>query len=141
MDMKKVGLIGNILKVVIGVIGLGLCFKIIAGDETEGTISAAINISMIALALCCVIALAFGLIYFLGNIKKSKGSLFMLAGFGAIAGISYSLAKSEVYPEWAAAGVTEQVSKLSGMGVYAVMLLLGIAVAVAIFSEVSKLIK
>ena len=139
MDMKKVALIGNVLKVIIAVVGLFLCVKIIAGDESIGTISAAINISMIALALCCVIALGFCLVYFAENLKKSKGALFMIGGFAAIAGISYSLAKSEVYPEWAAAGVTEQVSKLSGMGIYAVMLLLGLAVAAALFSELSKL--
>jgi len=141
MDMKKVALLGNILKVAIAVIGLILCLKIIGGDNSESTISLAINVSLIALVLCCIIALGFGLLFFIGNLKKSKGALFGIIGFVIVAVISYAMASSEVLPEWGAAGVTEKVSKLSGMGVYAVMLLIGLSVGAAVYSEVSKLIK
>jgi len=141
MDMKKVGLIANILKIAIAAIGAILCFKIIAGDESDGTISAALGISMVALYLCAGIAIIFGLIYFVTNLRKSKGALIGLVGLGIVAAISFSMASSEVTPEWSAMGVTEQISQASGAGIWAVILLLGVAVIASIFSEVSKFFK
>ena len=62
-------------------------------------------------------------------------------GFAAVLGISYALADGTVTFDWEANGITEQVSKLSSMGITAVFILLGMAVVAALFSEVSKLIK
>jgi hypothetical protein len=152
MDMKKVEFIGNVLKVVIGAVGAILCLMIISADKCpdspnelcDGTIPIigyAINLSLGALLLCGVVALLFGLIYFAGHIKQSKGTLFGLVGLGVIAGISYAMAADEVYPEWEKVDVTAQVSKLSGMGINFVLILLALAVLTALFSEVTKLVK
>jgi len=142
MDTKQAKLIGNILKFAIAIPGVIMIFLILK-NESVGVIDAAIKLTLIALAACAVIALLFGLLHFLGNISKSKGVLFGIVGFAIILGISYSMATGEVTPEWAAMDepITEKVSKLSGMGVYAVLILLGTAVAAALFSEVTKLIK
>jgi hypothetical protein len=64
--------------------------------------------------------------------------IFGLVGFIAILGIAYSMSGSDLLDSWRSAGITEQTSKLSEMGVRAVLIMLGLTVAAAIFSEVSK---
>lgn len=142
MDTKSAKLIGNIAKFAIAIPGVIMIFLILQNGN-EGIIDAAIKLTLVALVACAAVAIIFGIIYFLGNITKSKGVLFGIVGFALVLAISYSMASGEVLPEWAALDepITERVSKLSGMGVYSVLILLAVAVGAAVFSEVSKLIK
>lgn len=147
MDTKTIGLIGNIVKILIAVLGAGFCIAIIAnadaieGGDKVGYLDWALKISFIAMALCIGVALLFGLYYFVTNLGKSKGMLFALIGFVAVMAIAYAMADNTVTNSWAAAGVTEGVSKLSSMGIGATFILLGLAVVMALWSEVSKMIK
>jgi hypothetical protein len=137
MDSRKDNLIGNIAKLAIAIIGVVLTFMIIY-KEDEGVIDITIKFTLAVLAACAIIALLFGLIHFVTNIGKSKGMIFGLVGFIAILGIAYSMSGSDLLDSWRSAGITEQTSKLSEMGVRAVLIMLGLTVAAAIFSEVSK---
>ena len=147
MDTKTIGLIGTVVKVLIAVLGAIFCIAIIANsDAIEGGdkvnyLDWALKITYIAMALCIGIALLFGLYFFITNIGKSKGMLFALIGFIVVMVIAYAMADDTVTNAWAAHGVTQKVSKLSSMGIWATFLLLGIAVVMALWSEVSKLIK
>jgi hypothetical protein len=146
MDTKIAGTIGTIIKVAIAVIGVIFCVLIMSNSEgiemgeNVNYVTGGLTISYIAFILCAGIALLFGLVYFITNIKKSKGLMFGLIGFAVIAGISYSIADGSLDPSWGSE-VTETVSKLSSMGIYATVILLGVAVVMALASEVSKLLK
>ena len=67
--------------------------------------------------------------------------LFALIGFVVVIVIAYAMADDTVTNAWAASGVTQSVSKLSSTGIWATFLLLAIAVVMALWSEVSNLIK
>ena len=147
MDTKTIGLIGTVVKVLIAVLGAGFCIAIIANsDAIEGGdkvqyLDWALRITSIAMILCIGIALLFGLYFFIKNIGKSKGMLFALIGFVLVIVVAYLMADDTVTNAWASKGVTESVSKLSSTGIWATFLLLAIAVVMALWSEVSNLIK
>lgn len=146
MDTKLAGTIGTIIKVAIAVIGVVFCVLIMTNSEgiemgeNVSYVNGGLTISYIALLLCAGIALLFGLAFFFSNIKKSKGLLFGLVGFAVIAGISYGIADGSLNPSWGEE-VTETVSKLSSMGIYATLILLAVAIVMAVVSEVSNLLK
>jgi xanthosine utilization system XapX-like protein len=152
MDMKKIALIGNIAKVIIGLIGFFLFIQILSAPvceaeynkvcpETIPFISGSISLSMAALVICGGLALLFGIVFFFQNIRKSVGAIIGLIGLLVLAGISYAMSTGDLTSKWSEAGVTEQVSHLSGAGVYLVMFLLGITVVAALLSEVTRFFK
>jgi len=147
MDTKKISLIGNIVKVLIAVVGAIYCVLILFNsDDIEmgnkhNLVSGALTLSYIGMVVCIGVALLFGLVYFFKNIAKSKGMIIGLVGFAIIAFISYSLADGDLTPKWEALNYTETTSKLSGAGIYLTGLLLIVTVAAALFSEVNKLFK
>jgi len=155
MNTKTIGLIGTIVKVIIAVAGAIFCILIMtnSGDIEDvtvgkemreraiGFIDSGLTISYIAMILCVGAVLIFGLYYFITNIGKSKGMLFALIGFAIVLGISYGMADGNLTLNWQNAGVTEQVSKLTSAGLYATFILLGLAIAMVLVSEVSKIFK
>ncbi|NNC83408.1 MAG: hypothetical protein HKN79_07510 [Flavobacteriales bacterium] len=146
MDTKTAGLIGTIVKVAIALAGAVLCFLIMAnssdieaGDD-QSYVNGALTVTYIAMLLCVGAALLFGLVYFLKNIRNSKGLLFGLVGLAVVAFVSYSLSDAQASPELMAK-YSESTLQMSGAGIYLTLLLLGIGVAAALFSEVTKIFK
>jgi len=148
MDTKTAGIISTALKLIVGIIGVILCVMIISngesieayGEETK-FVDYAIYLVYFGMAIAIGAALLFGLVYFVTNIKKSLGAVVGLLGMAVIAGISYGIAKGDLTENYISAGVTESVSKLSGMGIWAVGILLAIAIAAVILGEVRNLAK
>ena len=144
MDTKTVGIIGNVVKFGLGIGGMILCFMILfngVDDGGDSLVDVAINISIAAIVIAFAIAVLFAVYYFVTNIKSSKGAMIGIVALLVVVGISYSLASGNLMAGWAKDGVTESISKWSGAGIYAFLILTGVAVVAALFSEVSKIIK
>ncbi|MFT4659890.1 MAG: hypothetical protein ACI8XB_000140 [Patiriisocius sp.] len=144
MDTKTVGIIGNVVKFGLGIGGMILCFMILFNGENNGAdslIDLAITISIAAIVIAFAIAVLFAIYYFATNIKNSKGAMIGIAALLVVVLISYSLASGNLMAGWSDDGVTESISKWSGTGIYAFLILTGVAVVAALFSEVSKIIK
>ncbi|NND94018.1 MAG: hypothetical protein HKN45_04085 [Flavobacteriales bacterium] len=147
MSDKTAHLIGNVVKILVALLGVIFCALIIANNseiemgESHNYVSGALTISLIGMIVCVGIALLFGLVYFVKNIAKSKGMLIGLVVFAIMIVISYSMADGGLTQDWIGRGVTETASKLSGTGIYLTGILLAVTVIVALFSEVNKLFK
>jgi hypothetical protein len=102
------------------------------------------TITLIALALCIVAALAFGLVFFLSNIKQRLTTLLGIVGFVVIGLISfYVLADGTVLKAYETGGatVTEGESIFAGGGIYMTYILGVIALGAIVWAEVSKIFK
>jgi hypothetical protein len=102
------------------------------------------TITLIALGLCIVAALAFGLIFFIANIKQRLTTLLGIVGFVVIGLISfYVLADGTVLKAYETGGVTvtEGESIFAGGGIYMTYILGLIAVGAIVWAEVSKIFK
>lgn len=155
MDNKVLKIILSVFRGAVIALGVILCI-IIAGksvsDETymEGMANYGVYLNIVygltlALGVLCVIAaVAFGIVYFLGNIRNNMGMLVGVVGFLIIALISiYGLAGDEIIDAYTRSGedVTPQISRLSGGGLIIVYLLMGIAVLSIVWTEVSRIFK
>jgi hypothetical protein len=147
MDTKTAHLIGNIVKIVVALVGVIFCALILANNSEiemgnkHSLVSGALTLSAVGIILCVGIALLFGLVYFFKHMAKSKGMLIGIVGFIVIIFISYSMADGGLTTDWMSRGVTETASKLSGTGIYLTGIMLAVTVLVAIFSEVNKIFK
>jgi hypothetical protein len=102
------------------------------------------NITIVALALCVIAALGFGLLFFLTNIKQRLTTLLGIVGFVVIGLISfYVLADGTVLKAYETGGVTvtEGESLFAGGGIYMTYILGAIALGAIIWAEVSKIFK
>jgi hypothetical protein len=102
------------------------------------------NITIVALALCVIAALGFGLLFFLTNIKQRLTTLLGIVGFVVIGLISfYVLADGTVLKAYETGGVTvtEGESIFAGGGIYMTYILGAIALGAIIWAEVSKIFK
>jgi tellurite resistance protein TehA-like permease len=155
MDNKVLKIILSVFRGAVIALGVILCI-IIAGksvsDETymEGMANYGVYLNIVygltlALGVLCVIAaVAFGIVYFLGNIRNNVGMLVGIVGFLIIALISiYGLAGDEIIDAYTRSGedVTPQISRLSGGGIIIVYILSGIAVLSIVWTEVSRIFK
>ncbi len=102
------------------------------------------NITLVALALCVIAALGFGLLFFLTNIKQRLTTLLGIVGFVVIGLVSfYVLADGTVLKAYETGGVTvtEGESIFAGGGIYMTYILGAIALGAIIWAEVSKIFK
>lgn len=102
------------------------------------------TITLIALALCIVAVLAFGLIFFIANIKQRLTTLLGIVGFVVIGLISfYVLADGTVLKAYETGGVSvsEGESIFAGGGIYMTYILGLIALGAIVWAEVSKIFK
>ncbi len=99
-----------------------------------------INIGMYVtyglLAIAAFAAIVFAIYHMIGNFRKAVPTLIGIAILLIIVLISYAVSTSEVYPN---AGPT--VSQWVGGGITATMVLVGLGLVAAIFTEVSKLFR
>lgn len=151
MSEKTVSLISKVLMygiVAIGVIMILLTlvnWDSVSGNraDIDGYVGGAMWVCYIGFLIATVIALIFGVVHFLGNIKNSKGTLIGIVGFVIIIAVSYALSSDEVLRAFTAGGSNPSPSivKWSGTGIVVVYILGLLAVIAAIFSEVSRLFK
>lgn len=102
------------------------------------------NLTLVALAVCALAAVAFGLIFFISNIKQRLSTLLGIVGFVAIGLISfYVLADGTVLRAYEVSGisVSEGESAFAGGGIYMVYILGILALAAIVWAEVSKIFK
>lgn len=109
-----------------------------------GQLDLVYNITLVALALCVIAALGFGILFFLTNIKQRLTTLLGIVGFVVIGLISfYVLADGTVLKAYETGGVTvtEGESIFAGGGIYMTYILGAIALGAIIWAEVSKIFK
>jgi hypothetical protein len=147
MNSKILGYGLNGLKYLIVIFG-SILFAIIMTSETNeelnGPISNALSLSIYVIYGCGLAILGFGVKHLVTNFKKNIPILIGIAAFTIIMFICYSMGEGvEMYVETGAEieVISANVSKWSGAGLYMFYVLLVIAILVALFSEVKKLIR
>jgi hypothetical protein len=132
---KGSALFGNIALWGISVLGVVFFVMIMSGKDSG--IDAGLYLTYAAFALGIVLALASGVMSLFsgGNIKDS---LLPIGAFLALFAISYVLADGSVKPEW---NISASTSKLISAGLNMTALAIVVAVGVALFGAVKKLIK
>lgn len=132
---KGSALFGNIALWGISVLGVVFFIMIMSGKDSG--IDAGLYLTYAAFALGIVLALASGVMSLFsgGNIKDS---LLPVGAFLALFAISYVLADGSVKPEW---NISAGTSKLISAGLNMTALAVLVAVGVALFGAVKKLIK
>ncbi|MGB0423717.1 MAG: hypothetical protein ACPGED_05325 [Flavobacteriales bacterium] len=156
---KVIKILLAIFRVLIIVIGLGTCAYIIANSNTDegmvegmasygGALNLAYYTTLIVMVLCVFFALAFGIVYFILNIKKKMGMLIGIVAFLVIVAISmFVLGDPTITPDLVklndgdTSAVTPFISQASGGGLYLVYILGGLAMLAIVWTEVSSLVK
>ncbi|SRR5690554_4859972 len=128
----------NILTFAIGVVGLILSLRIMAGYED--VVSSALWMVYILMIVAAGVAILFGIFGLITNLKRNIPLLIGLAGFAIIALIAYGMGSDEVIASYGP-DITPQVSLLSDMGVIMSFILIGIAVLIAIVGEIARFFK
>lgn len=151
MSEKTVSLISKVLMYGIVAVGvLMLLLTLVTWDsvalnrgDIDGYVGGAMWVCYIGFLIAAAVALIFGVVHFLGNIKNSKGTLIGIVGFVVIIAISYVLSSDEVLRAYTLGGnaPTGSIVKWSGAGIVVVYILGALAIVAAIFSEVSRLFK
>jgi len=156
---KVIKILLAILRVLIIVIGLGTCAYIIANSNSDegmlegmanygGALNLAYYTTLVVMVLCVVFALAFGVIFFILNIKKKMGMLIGIIAFLVIVAVSmFVLGDATMTPDLVKLNegnesvVTPFISQFSGGGLYLVYILGALAIIAIVWTEVSSLVK
>ncbi len=159
---KGINIGANVIKFLFAIVGVILSAVIVVKwDEAannQSEIMPYIDGSMVmvwgALILCAAVAILFGIFQFVSNLKKNKGGLIGIIAFVAILAVSFgALAQTKLMdyrayrggkfedPEVDYNGLNDFWLNISEGGVYAVYILIGLAVLAAVIAEVTKIIK
>lgn len=138
MENKTLNLVLNVLAFAIGIVGLFLSIRIMAGYED--VISTALWLVYILMIVAGGVAILFGLVGLFTNLRRNIPLLIGLVGFVVIALIAYNVASDEVLRSYSQ-DITPRTSQLSGMGIIVMYVMLIIAVITAILGEVMRLFK
>lgn len=135
------------------VIALGVVLMVVTlsedyilDDKTKECIScgvgagAGIILSYVLLIGAVVAALAGAVMQAVMNPSNMKGAAIGIGGLIVVLAIGYFLADGTVEPYYQS-GITETVSKLTGMGLYALYILFVLAVLSIAYASVSRLLK
>lgn len=152
MSEKTINIIAKglmYLVALVGVVFVLLTFinwDSVAGNraEIDGYVGAAMYVCYIAFVIAALIGIGFGVYHFLTNIKQAKGTLIGLVVFAAVLVVSYVIASDEVLRSYAmgdGSPPTAELVKLSGAGIIAFYIFGLLAIAAAVFAEVSRLFK
>ena len=159
---KAVNISANVLKYIVGIAGVILSVLIVVKWDEKvknvgdiiGYLDGTMKLVWITIAVCAAIAILFGIAQFFMNIGKNKGGLIGLIGFAGIIILSFFVFSKSKLAEYIS-GRGEQYAlkieekggidafwlNISESGLYAVYILLALAVLVAVVAEVSKLLK
>ncbi len=102
---------------------------------SESIINIGIYVTYVLVAIAVIGAVVFPIIQFGQDIRKAKGTLIGLAGLLVVIFFSYLISTAEPYE---AHGYGPTVSQWVGAGINATMLLIGLGLLAAIFTEVYK---
>ena len=150
MDTKTINTSLNIGRIAIAVIGMIVCILIMKNSDAilidrhgseSNYVDTGLILMYVVMILCAAAAIIYGIVYFAKHFKQSKGAMFGLIGFSAILLVSWLLSSGSIPPGISPENLTENVSRLSGMGLYAVYIIFLIAVGVTVYTEVNKLFK
>jgi predicted ABC-type exoprotein transport system permease subunit len=93
-----------------------------------------VTIALVAIAAISVII--FPIFFFIQDIRKAKGALIGIAVLAAVLFFSYFISTNETYE-----GVSPMASQWIGGGITATMILIGIGLVAAVFTEIYKLFR
>jgi hypothetical protein len=106
----------------------------------DAVIDTGLIAAYILLGVAALAAILFSIYHLVLNFKKAKGALFGMLFLVVVFLIGYSLATSEVYAD-VAVPVGAGASKIIGGGIITTMMLIGLAIIAAVYTEVSKLFR
>jgi len=137
MNSDKLDTVLTAIAFVIGVVGLILGIRVMAGYED--VIGTSITLVFGLMILAGGAAIIFGLVGLLTNLKRNMSLLIGIIGFAVLAFICYSIASDDIsrYGE----DITSSASQLSGAGLMIMYVLVIGAVAMAIIGEVVRIFK
>ncbi len=159
---KGINIGANVVKFAFAVVGVILAALIMFkwDDKVENVsdimpyLDGIMWMCWIALGICAAVAILFGIFQFISNIKNNKGGLIGILAFAGVIAVSFGvLAKTNLLdyrdyrgdkfldPKVDYNGLTDVGLTVSEGGLYAVYILVAIAVLTAVVAEVSKLVK
>jgi hypothetical protein len=138
MDNKALNTGLTVLAFVIGIVGLIMSIRIMAGYED--IIGPAIWLVFALMIVAAGVAILFGLLQLFTNLKRNISLLIGIIGFAVLALICYNLASDEVLPRYGD-DITPSASQLSGMGLMVMYVLVIAAVVLAIIGEITRIFK
>jgi len=101
-----------------------------------------LGVTYVFLVIAVLIALAFALFQIIDKPQDAKASLLGIGAIAVILVVSYFLASGVDYVNYPASmNITEQTSRLSGMGMNAMYISLAAAVGVTFFAEIQRIFK
>jgi hypothetical protein len=104
----------------------------------ETVIDTAIVVTYILLGIAALTAVIFPIFQLITNFKRAKGALLGVVVLAVVLLIGYGLSTDEVY---AGFNVTSTQSQWIGGAIKATMILVGMAVVAAVYTEISKLVR
>lgn len=152
MSEKTVNIIAKGLMYIVGVVGVifvlltFINWDSVAGNraEIDDYVGAAMYVCYIAFVLAAIIGVGFGIFHFLTNLKQAKGTLIGLLVFAAVLVVSYFIASDEVLRAYSlgdGSAPSPELVKISDAGIISFYILGLLAIAAAVFAEVSRLFK
>ena len=138
MENKTLDTVLTIGAFIIGIIGLIMGIMIMLGNES--VIGPSITLSMVVMGVAAAIAVLFGLLHFLTNIKQNIPMLIGVVVFVILAIVCYTLASDSLIPSYES-DITASASKLSGAGLMVMYVLVIVATATALIGEVTRIFK
>lgn len=159
---KGINIGANVIKFAFAIVGVILAalimFKWDAKLENESDIlpflDGSLWMSWIGLGICAAVAVLFGIYQFISKIGENKGGLIGLIAFAGVLAVAFGvMAKTDIldYRNYRGGkfidsdlnynGLTDFWLTVSEGGVYAVYILVAIAILVAVVAEVSKIVK
>ena len=152
--MNKVGKIVTILLWVLIIVSAVLIVSLmvnISENEADPTMGSWINSNLIwayiLMVICAGIAILAGLFHMITDIHAAKKGLISLVFLGAVFVVAYLLS-SETIPQFVGVQkfindgtLTPQVAKLVDTGLYAMYILLGLAILAILYSSVNRIFK
>ena len=153
MDNKALNLATTTIRVAIAVLGIIFIAMTMSGTEYTETGAAYVDdtgetgvngglwITYIAIGLCVIAWILFGLGDLILNFADRKKVLLGFAVFIVLLLVGYGMASDHVMMSWAEKGVTEGTSKWVGAGLMSFYIMTACAVGAIIWSEISRMIK
>lgn len=152
--MNKVGKIVTILLWVLIIVSAVLIVSLmvnISENEADPTMGSWINSNLIwayiLMVICAGIAILAGLFHMITDIHAAKKGLISLVFLGAVFVVAYLLS-SDAIPQFIGVQkfindgtLTPQVAKLVDTGLYAMYILLGLAILSIVFSSINRIFK
>lgn len=102
-------------------------------NETVIDIGMYVTYGLVAIA--AVTAILFPIFFFIQDIRKAKKAILAIVFLGAVVLVSFLLSSNEPYEAF---NVTETTSQWIGAGITATMILIGLGLVAAVFTEVYK---